>query len=213
MLRASLLRKGETALFILGRIKYNTTGMRIMVLVIILISLIAGCTKEEAAVPLPAELTRDHSCSVCGMIIVDFPGSKAQIHYKNGKSDMFCSTLDMFMFYLQPDRPVNIAAVYVQDMGKADHNHPEGHWVDAEKAFYVFGGNIMGPMGEALVPFLNLTEAEAYMKKHGGRIVKFNDITMDMLRPDDEHLGSLKIRERSCPAGQYSGLKWVLTKA
>lgn len=166
-------------------------------LVITLISLIAGCTKEETAVPPPAELTRAHSCSVCGMIIVDFPGAKAQIHYKNGKSDMFCSTLDMFMFYLQPDRPVNIAAVYVQDMGKADHNHPVGHWIDAEKAFYVYGGDIMGPMGDALVPFLNLTEAEAYIKKHGGKIVRLNDITMDMLRPEAKPPEGLDMKEKS----------------
>jgi copper chaperone NosL len=118
------------------------------------------------------------------MIIVDFPGAKAQIHYKNEKIDTFCSILDMFLFYLQPDRPANIAAMYVNDMGKADWNHPRGHWVDAKNAFYVYGGDIMGPMGEALVPFSDRKDADAYIKKHGGRVIRFDDVKMDILKPE-----------------------------
>lgn len=112
------------------------------------------------------------------MIIVDFPGAKAQIHYKNRRYDAFCSTLDMFLFYLQPDRPSDIVAIYVNDMGGS-----EGGWIDAEKAYYVFGGDMMGPMGESLVPFSDPRKAEAYIKSHGGRIVRFNEVTQEMLKP------------------------------
>ena len=115
---------------------------------------------------------------------MDFPGAKAQIHYKNGKIDSFCSTLDMFLFYLQPDRPRNIAAIYVNDMGKADWDHPGNHWLDARKASYVYGGDIMVLMGEALVPFSDLKDAGAHVKDHGGKIIRFDDVTMDMLRPN-----------------------------
>ncbi len=117
------------------------------------------------------------------MIIVDFPGAKAQIHYRNGQVDPFCSTLDMFLFYLQPDRPKNIVAIYVNDMGQADWQHPEGNWINAKDAFYVYGGDVMGPMGEALVPFSDKGDAENYVRKHGGRIVRFDGITPEMLRP------------------------------
>ena len=82
---------------------------------------LASCSKDAGTKPIPVEFTRDHACKVCGMIIVDFPGAKAQIHYKNKKYDTFCSTLDMFLFYLQPDRPGNIAAIYVNDMVKGLH--------------------------------------------------------------------------------------------
>jgi copper chaperone NosL len=150
---------------------------------VVIALLFVGCTQEEASKPLPVELTRGHACAVCGMIIVDFPGAKAQIHYKNGKIDSFCSTLDMFLFYLQPDRPGNIAAIYVNDMGKADWDHPGDHWLDAKKASYVYGGDIMVPMGEALVPFSELKDAEGYVKDNGGKIIGFDDVTMDMLRP------------------------------
>ncbi len=117
------------------------------------------------------------------MIILDFPGSKAQIHYKNGEVDTFCSTLDMFLFYLQPVRPRHIEAIYVNDMGRSDWQNPKGNWIEARDAFYVYGGDVMGPMGEALVPFLSRTDAEEYVRRHGGRIVTFNDVTQEMLRP------------------------------
>ncbi len=117
------------------------------------------------------------------MITVDFQGAKAQIHYRNGKMDTFCCTLHMFSFYLQPDRPPNITAIYVSDMGKADWEKPEGHWIDATEAFYIIGGDVMGPHGEALVPFSGVEDAEDYMKEHGGEIIRFEDVTTDMLRP------------------------------
>ncbi len=156
--------------------------MRRLFLILIILCL-AACSKEPVAKPLPIEFTRDHTCNVCGMIIVDFPGAKAQMHYKNKRRDTFCSTLDMFLFYLQPDRPGNIIAIYVNDMGKSDWERPKGNWIDAEKAFYVYGGDVMGPMGEALAPFLDIKDAEAYIKKHGGRVIRFSDVTMEILKP------------------------------
>ncbi len=152
-------------------------------LLILVVFFFPGCSEEEVTKPSPIEFDRKHACSVCGMIIVDFPGSKGQIHYKNGRYDQFCCTLDMFLFYLQPDRPRNIIAIYVNDMGKADWDHPENYWIDAKSALYVYGGDIMGPMGEALVPFSDLKEADAYKENHGGKIVRFDEVTMSMLRP------------------------------
>jgi copper chaperone NosL len=154
---------------------------------LVLILSLSACTRDAKIKPSPLELSRDHACAVCGMIIVDFPGAKAQIHYKDGTYSVFCSTLDMFLFYFQPDRPANISIIYVNDMEKSDPTHPKGHWIDAEKAVYVQGGDIMGPMGEALIPFMNRAAAEAYRKKHGGTIIAFNEVRMDMLRPAALH--------------------------
>lgn len=162
--------------------KKNVQG-RIFNLLMLAAILIVGCSKGSGTKPLPIEFDRSHACKVCGMIMVDFPGAKAQIHYKSGKYDAFCSSLDMFLFYLQPDRPTNISAIYLNDMGKAEHEHPKGHWIEAKGAFYVKGGEIMGAMGEALVPFSDIKEAAGYITKHGGKIVRFDEVTMDTLRP------------------------------
>ena len=151
-------------------------------IIIILVS--AGCTKGDIEKPLHIELTREHACAVCGMITVDLLGAKAQIHYKNGKIDTFCCTLHMFSFYLQPDSPKNMSAIYVNDMGKADWEQSKGQWIDAKKAFYIVGGDVIGPHGEALVPFSVLKDAETYVNDHGGKIIRFDEVTMGMLRPE-----------------------------
>ncbi|MEK6673768.1 MAG: nitrous oxide reductase accessory protein NosL [Nitrospirota bacterium] len=162
----------------------NSIAKKILLLSLItVLALPISCSRGRGERPQPVEFTREHSCNVCGMIIVDFPGSKAQVHYKNNRYDTFCSTLDLFLFYHQPDRPANIKAIYVNDMGKADMEHPKGHWIDAETAFYVYGGDIMGPMGEALVPFSDIKAAEEYVKKHGGRIARFDEVKPEMLKP------------------------------
>ncbi len=161
----------------MGRIK---PAIQLLVLLLFM----AACSKSDKPVDIkPIKLDRSISCAVCGMIPVDFPGAKAQIHYKTGEVDSFCCTQEMFTFYLQPDRPKNITAVFVNNMGKADWNHPERHWISAEEAHYVLGGDVMGPMGETLVPFLELSDARSYVEDHGGKIVRFDDVEMNMLRP------------------------------
>jgi copper chaperone NosL len=152
--------------------------------IFIVFFLITACSQKESSKPLPVELAREHACRVCGMIVTDLPGAKAQIHYGNGKVDTFCCTLHMFSFYLQPDRLPNIVAVYVTDMGKSDQDHPAGNWIDAKKAYYVYGGDPMGPHGEAMAPFSRLKDAENHIKEHRGRVVRFEEVTPEMLRPD-----------------------------
>lgn len=68
-------------------------------------------------------------------------------------------------------------------MGIADPDQPTGHWIDAKESFYIVGGDVTGPHGEAFVPFLDLEDAGYYVKEHGGKIIKFDDVTPDMLRP------------------------------
>ena len=150
----------------------------------LIIIVIAGCTQKEASTPLPVELTIEHSCTVCGMLTVGIPGSKAQIHYSNGDIFPFCCTSHMFSYYLQPDSPPNVTAIYVNDMANAEGNIPAGGWIDARTAFYVFGGDLLGPHGESLAPFAELKDAEGYVQDHGGKIVGFDDVTMKILRPD-----------------------------
>jgi copper chaperone NosL len=166
-----------------GLMEIGRTSLKIASLAMLLF--IVACSKSNEPTDIkPIKLDRSISCAVCGMIPVDFPGAKGQIHYSSGKVDSFCSTLDMFTFYLQPDRPKNISAVFVNDMGKADDwYHPEGHWINGIEAHYVLGGDIMGPMGEALVPFSELSDARSYVEDHGGKVARFDDVEMGMLRP------------------------------
>ena len=67
-------------------------------------------------------------------------------------------------------------------MRETGREHPENYWIDAMKAFYVYGGDAVGPHGGAIIPFSDIKNADAYVKEDGGRVVMFDDVTMDMLK-------------------------------
>ena len=127
------------------------------------------------------EPTSETACELDGMILKDYPGPKAQIHYAQGKPEFFCDLMELFTVVLLPEQKRRIAAMFVQDMGKADWEHPEGHWIAAKSAFYVVGGKKRGSMGPTFGSFSSRQDAEAFVKKEGGKILRFEQITQDMV--------------------------------
>ncbi|MBF0487440.1 MAG: nitrous oxide reductase accessory protein NosL [Nitrospirae bacterium] len=149
-----------------------------------LVLVCSGCSGEMERPVGAVELTRKHACAVCGMILVDFPGAKGQIHYTDGKYDVFCGTMDMFTYYWQPDTPKNIVAIYTNDMGDANW---KTKWIDARKAFYVCDTKKSGAMGDPFMPFLDEEKAGNFVKLYGGEVLGFDNITPDMLKPFQGH--------------------------
>ncbi len=128
----------------------------------------------------PIEINSNTSCSLDGMVLADYPGPKAQIHYAQGDPDFFCDTVEMFSIYLKPEQQKAITAVYVQDMGKADWKTPKGHWIDARKAFYVVGSRLEGSMGPTIASFAEESDARQFAAQNGGKVLPFAQVTPDM---------------------------------
>ena len=72
-------------------------------------------------------------------------------------------------------------SVFVQDMGKSDWEHPRGNWIDAKSAIYVVGSRKHGSMGPTFGAFSNVQDAEAFVTKEGGKVLRFDQITIDMV--------------------------------
>jgi len=136
---------------------------------------------EPAKPTQPREIAADTSCALDGMILQDFPGPKAQIHYDQGEPDFFCDTREMFSIFLRPEQKKRIVAIYTQDMGKADWNRPEGQWIDARSAFYVVGSPRRGSMGPTVPSFAREGDARTFAKQYGGKVLPFSGITIDMV--------------------------------
>lgn len=133
----------------------------------------------------PAEITGATSCSLDGMILADYPGPKAQIHYAGqNQPDFFCDTTEMFNIYLNPEQVRNVKALYVQDMGVAKWEQPEGAWIDAKAAFYVVGSKMQGSMGPTFASFAQEAAATRFAEQYGGKVHRFADITPDMAALD-----------------------------
>lgn len=143
-----------------------------------------GCEKQSSlAVPEPQTLTSDASGYYCLMTVVYHKGPKGQIIMSDGKVNWFTSVRDTIAFTLLPEEPKNIAAIYVNDMSQADWDNPgENNWIDARSAWYVTGSKLVGGMGAAeAVPFSSRENAQAFIQKHGGKVVAFNEIPADYI--------------------------------
>jgi len=144
---------------------------------------LTACNQAEKPVT-PLEITGDTTCSLDGMLLADYPGPKAQIHYDQGQPDFFCDTVEMFSIYLRPEQQKRIKAVFVQDMGKADWKTPKGHWIDARTAFYVKGSRLNGGMGPTMASFALESDAKDFAAHNGGTVLPFAAVTPDMVTLD-----------------------------
>lgn len=160
---------------------------------------LAGCgDDEEAAKPTAHELTRDAIGHYCNMIVADHLGPKGQIFLKSEQEPVwFSSVRDTIAFTMLPEEPKDIAAIYVNDMGKASWDSPEpGTWIDAREAWYVIESDRVGGMGAPeAVPFSEQTAAEAFAAQHGGRVMAFADMPEDFILGGVETSGEMSEHE------------------
>jgi copper chaperone NosL len=158
----------------------NKTLITRITLPLIFLLLLIGC-KQTSAPVAAQEITTGTSCSLDGMTLADFPGPKAQIHYATGEPDFFCDTMEMFSIYLQPEQKKNITGMYTQDMGKANWEKPQGSWIDAKTAFYVFGSKKTGSMGPTLAAFASQENANKFAAEFGGKVLNFSQVTPEIV--------------------------------
>lgn len=147
---------------------------------IALLAALAACGKSVQQA-MPQEPDSGTACSLDGMVLRDYPGPKAQIHYAEGAPEFFCDLMELFSTVLSPEQKRPVARIYVQDMGKTAWEHPEGNWIDAKSAIYVIGSKKAGSMGPTLGAFSEMQAAKAFVNKEGGKIVRFEQVSADMM--------------------------------
>ena len=147
------------------------------------VATLAGCSRSEDTASLaPVEIDRATSCELDGMLLSDYPGPKAQVHYAGqAHPSFFCDTVELFSTLLAGEQVRAVRAVYVQDMGAADWNAPQGHWIDAKTAFYVLGSKRHGSMGPTIASFAQEAAAAKFTAEYGGKVLRFADVKPDMV--------------------------------
>jgi copper chaperone NosL len=147
--------------------------------------LLAGCKdgKESAAALKPQEIGRHDRCHLCGMVILNYEGPKAQVYLKNVAEPVkFCSTRDAFTFALQPENQRRLQAFFVTDLSRTAWDKPTAEsFMDAKSAYFVLGSRREGAMGSEAVPFSVQKDAEGFQKREGGKILRYGDITLNAL--------------------------------
>ncbi len=129
-------------------------------------------------------VSHNEKCPVCGMFVYKFPRWAAQIFYKEGSKEKhlsFDGVKDMMRFYLNPSKWGDYKNIKqnITKMKVTDYYTQKA--IDAKKAYYVVGSDVLGPMGKELIPFSSKEEAEKFVKDHKGKIVSFNEIDQKLL--------------------------------
>jgi copper chaperone NosL len=149
------------------------------------IPVFSGCDKPEETISSrpPMAIEASDECHICGMIIVNFPGPKGEVYTRGSETPLkFCSTRDLFSYLLQPENKTMVTQIYVHDMGATGWEHPASNaFIDARSAWYVADQPFKGAMGPTLSSFKTRQQAEAFIEEHGGRLYRFEEITLARL--------------------------------
>lgn len=124
---------------------------------------------------LPKPGTKD-LCPVCGMLVSKYPNWVAVVTWKDGHAHYFDGAKDMFKFlhdlprFAPKHRKEDIAGIHVTDYYNLER-------IDARKALFVTGSDVLGPMGHELLPLATRADADDFVKEHKGkRILAFDQV-------------------------------------
>ena len=106
-------------------------------------------------------------CPVCGMTVIQYPKFNCAIQLKNSDTYYFCATGCMVRSWMHPEIYLGRA----RDMLELPivREYFSGQQMDARDTIFVYGSDVIGPMGPALVPVLDEHHLEVFKKRHGGK--------------------------------------------
>ncbi|WP_244265692.1 nitrous oxide reductase accessory protein NosL [Polycladidibacter hongkongensis] len=139
-----------------------------------------GGPQKATSPPAPVALSEEALSFYCQMNVLEHPGPKAQIHLAGAPAPLFFAQVrDAIAFIKSEERPGDVLAIYVSDMGKAPSWDAPGddNWTLASTAKFVVGAKQSGGMGAPeIVPFSSEDAAQAYAKRKGGKVMALAEI-------------------------------------
>jgi copper chaperone NosL len=122
-----------------------------------------------SAIPITDDIRQYPECKYCGMDRQKFGFSRMLLRYDDGTTvptcSIHCTGIDLA---LNPHKGVLVSLV-------GDYNSRA--LLDAEKAFWVLGGDKMGVMSiRGKWAFGGRKDAERFIKEHGGAIVSYDEV-------------------------------------
>jgi nitrous oxide reductase accessory protein NosL len=151
----------------------------------VLLLWIPALQAESLDLPKPAPTD---TCPVCGMFVAKYPEWVGTVLYKDGHAHHFDGAKDLFKYLLNmPKWAPGHREEDIQSIGVTEYYSVS--LINARKAWYVIGSDVLGPMGHELIPLETEEDAKEFSSDHGGkRILRFEDVTYELLLKLDEGL-------------------------
>ncbi|MBT8344854.1 MAG: nitrous oxide reductase accessory protein NosL [Desulfofustis sp.] len=138
------------------------------------------------------EIDANEKCPVCGMFVAKYDQWLTQIVNENETPLVFDGVKDMMAYYFNyalygGDMELTQAEIWVRNYYTLDY-------INGRTAFYVVGSDVLGPMGDELIPFSTLQEAENFKKDHQGTtILRFDEIgAAQIMEMKKKHMMKMK---------------------
>ena len=159
------------------------------ILISLSLLLLASCGGEskQETVLTAVKFESADECHLCGMIIEGFAGPKGAVSHKTDTHvRKFCSTRDLFSYYLDPENKRNVQSLLVHDMGSVPWQTPDDKlMINAKEAWYVIGSSKQGAMGSTIASFAEKTIAVEFAAQYGGKLLTFDDINFEHIAASD----------------------------
>jgi len=122
-------------------------------------------------------------CAVCGMMVEPYPNWIAAVIFKDGSHNFFDGPKDLFNFVLniQQYRP-GATLADIKEVQVTEYYTVQRH--DAREVFFVAGSDVLGPMGQELVPIAGAVALKTFMLDHGfEKIMRFDGEDLSTVDP------------------------------
>ncbi len=115
------------------------------------------------------QISDQDRCPVCAMYPIKHPRSAAAMALTNGDTYYFCGNGCLLRTWLRPQTYIGQAADKIDRLVVLDYF--SGQPIDARKASWIAGSDVVGPMGPALIALDNPAHVSVFKKRHGGATV------------------------------------------
>jgi len=146
---------------------------------ILALTLTAAATASAESGPTPGlrpptsaaslNLSESDRCPVCAMFPARRPRSAAAMTLKNGETYYFCSNGCLLRAWLRPAVYLGKERATIERLVVLDYF--SGKPIDARKATWIAGSDVVGPMGPAVVALGDAGQLASFKKRHGGQTV------------------------------------------
>lgn len=125
-------------------------------------------------------------CPVCAMFPARYPQTAAAMTLTSGETYYFCSNGCLLRCWLRPGVYLGRPQTAIDRLVVRDYF--SGRPIDAQKAVWVAGSDVIGPMGPAVVALGDTAQLATFKRRHGGAIVfRFDRLDDDLWRRISRH--------------------------
>ncbi|TMT85648.1 nitrous oxide reductase accessory protein NosL [Haloterrigena sp. H1] len=168
---------------------------------------IAGCSgtggngSGSESVPDPITIDDEKVCDNCSMKIGNYKGPAGQSHYEDptaveeldeDRPAQFCSSLCTYTFAFKHESKPQVS--YLTDYSTVDYEVDESTtqttisrhleadaFGDVTELTMVAGSDVIGAMGDSIVPFSDADQADEFQAEYGGDIYEHDEITQELV--------------------------------